>query len=355
MTDTPRIRAWYLSPPRLLELLDTQRLPIEIAHALRSPDAIWSKAVLANTFGAPILDFLQREKVPPFYRLAIEGQLRKGVPFTYEGHFYGKGFGIRNQTSLLSLSENVNDILPGKRLVIEFSKSGLVTDTARTRLSGSTNLFVFGSITEIRRDVIKAVPYLIGDLVEGMSTLGLRLSNYLRLFPQSIDQLKSVNFSWTPTREQFLQLKRVPEKAVKDLFARLLSEFEPAKDWGGEEADLFSSNLSVDGERKSAAFLLKGPSKFHEMKLTDCGKNGDQIVRLYNTPADVFVLQHCHKVSPAVRKTMEAFALSNYSQNRQYLIIDGYDTARILRHHGVLPRPTPRKRARTKRGLAGTL
>jgi hypothetical protein len=50
----------------------------------------------------------------------------------------------------------------------------------------------------------------------------------------------------------------------------------------------------------------------------------------------------------AVRKTMEAFALSNYSQNRQYLIIDGYDTARILRHHGVLPRPTPGKRAGPK-------
>jgi len=164
---------------------------------------------------------------------------------------------------------------------------------------------------------------------------------------KSQSRVKSLRVEAGVMREQFDQLKRVPEKVVKELFCRLLSEFEPAKDWGGEEADVFSSNLTVDGQRRSAAFLLKGPSKFHEMKLTDCGKNGDQIVRLYNTPADVFVLQHCHKVSPAVRKTMEAFALSNYSQSRQYLIIDGYDTARILRHHGLLPQ-APRKRAGRK-------
>ena len=337
MTASARIRAWYLSTPRLLELLDLQRLPPQIEHALRWPDAPLNKAVLANMFGPTILDFLQQENILPFYRLAIEQQLRKGVPFTYEGHFYGKGFGVRNRTSLLSLSEDVNEVLPGKRLLIEFSKSGLVTDTAGTRLSGSTNLFVFGSVTEIGPDIIKAVPYLIGDRVEGVSSLGLKLSTYVRLWPQNIDQLNSVDFSWTPTPQEFYQLKEVPEQTVKEVFCRILSEFEPAKDWGGEEADIFSSNLSVDGKRRSAAFLLKGPAKFHEMKPTDLGKNGDQIVRLYNTPADVFVLQHCHKVGPAVRKTMEAFALSIYSANRQYLIIDGYDTARILRHHGVLP------------------
>ncbi len=341
MTDSPRIRAWYLSAPRLLELLDITQLPTEILHALYSPNSMGSKAILANAFGPPLLDFLRREQVLPFYRLVIEQRLSPGVRFTYQGHFYGKGFGSRNRTPQVSLSENINEILPGKRLVVEFSKSGLVTDTAWSRLSGSTNLFAFCSVTEIEDTVVRAVPYLIGDLVEGTSDLGLRLSNCLRLYVQSIDQFKNIDFMWTPSSQEFQQLKAVPERTVKEVFCSLLSEFEPPKDWGGEECDIFTSNLSVDGERQTAAFLLKGPAKFHEMTLADCGKNGDQIYRLYNTGADIFVLQHCHRVSPAVRKTMEAFSLSQYSQNRRYAIIDGYDTARILRYQGILPLRTP--------------
>ena len=207
----------------------------------------------------------------------------------------------------MSLSENIDEILPGKKLLIEFSKSGLITDTAHTRLNGSTNLFAFCTVTEIDNEFIKAVPYLIGDLLEGTGTaLDPKLNESLRLYPQQIDQFQNIDFKWNPTKKLFNELKNVSEQKVKELFCKLLSEVEIPKDWGGEEFDIFSSNLSVDGRRLTAAFLLKGPSKFHEMTLADCGKNGDQIYRLFNTPADVFVLQHCHKVSPAVRKTMES-------------------------------------------------
>jgi hypothetical protein len=125
---------------------------------------------------------------------------------------------------------------------------------------------------------------------------------------------------------------------VKELFCYLLGEAAVPKDWGGEECDIFSSNLSVDGKRYSAAFLLKGPAKFHEMTMADCGKNGDPIYRLFNTPADVFVVQHCHKITPAVRKTVEAYALSQYARTSRYTLIDGYDTARILHSNGILRR-----------------
>ena len=166
--------------------------------------------------------------------------------------------------------------------------------------------------------------------------MDLNLNESLRLYAQNIDQFKNVNFQWSPSPKQFQKIKHISEQQVKELFCKLLSEVEVQKDWGGEECDIFSSNLSVEGQRLTAAFLLKGPSKFHEMTLSDCGKNGDQIYRLFNTPADVFILQHCHKVSPAVRKTMEAFALTQYSHSCKYTIIDGYDTARILHSNGII-------------------
>jgi hypothetical protein len=331
------IRAWYVSIPRLLELLDVDQLPPSIQSALRSPDISSSKVILANTLGPQLLDYLRKEKIYPFYRLVSEGRLTPGVRFTYQGHFYGKGFGASNRSPHVSLSENVNEIIPGKKLLIEFSKSGLVTDTAYTRLGGSTNLFALCSVTEINDEFVRAVPYLIGDLVEKAgSGIDLKLSDCLRLYPHNIDQFNDVDFQWNPSGKEFNKLRDIPEKQVKEIFCKLLSEFEVPKDWGGEESDIFSSNLSVEGKRYSAAFLLKGPAKFHEMTMADCGKNGDQIYRLFNTPSNVFVLQHCHKVSPAVRKTMEAFALSQYSRTCMYVIIDGYDTARILHSQGVI-------------------
>ncbi len=334
---TEAVRSWYVSTQRLLELLDKRQMPPQVAQALQSPNSQPNKVVLANLLGPQLLGFLRTAGIHPFHRLAAEGKLAPGVRFTYQGHFFGKGFGVANRTPLVSLSENVSDVLPGMKLVIEFSKSGLVTDTAYSRLSGSTNLFAFCAVTEIDDTMIRAVPYVVGDLIERTgSGIDLRLIDSMYLPVQSIDQFSQTDFHWTPTAKQFNLLKNIPEQDVKALFCRLLGEVNVPKDWGGEECDLFSSNLSVEGERMSAAFLLKGPARFHEMTMADCGKNGDQIYRLFNTPADVFVVQHCHRITPAVRKTVEAFALSNYSRTCRFTLIDGYDTARILHANGML-------------------
>lgn len=50
MTASARIRAAVFKYPRLLELLDLQRLLPQIEHALRWSDAPLNKAVLANMF-----------------------------------------------------------------------------------------------------------------------------------------------------------------------------------------------------------------------------------------------------------------------------------------------------------------
>ena len=106
---------------------------------------------------------------------------------------------------------------------------------------------------------------------------------------------------------------------------------------GGEESDLFSARLTVAGARQTGAFLLKGPSKFHPMRPSDLGKNGDQIYRLFNIPAQIYVVQHCHYVGAAVRKTLEAFALHrSFIAPCRYVVMDGVATARLLRAHGLL-------------------
>ena len=142
-------------------------------------------------------------------------------------------------------------------------------------------------------------------------------------------------------------MSQVPEQAVKELLCSLLSEHSVPSDWGGEESDVLSANLMIDGRRHTGAFLLKGPSKFHPMKPTDLGKNGDQIYRLFNIPAQVYVVQHCHNIGAAVRKQAEAFALARtFVAPCRIVFMDGVTTARLLRAHGLWPTSATVRRRR---------
>jgi hypothetical protein len=331
------IRAWYFSAQRIVELVKEGTARNEIIRVLERANGPFAGGIIGNFIGEPVVKWIEENKIQPFHKLAALGLLKVGSVFTYDGHFYGKGFGSVNKTGIGSLSEDVSAYILGQRLVIEFGLAGITTDTAYTRLSGSTSLFALCTITKIDSGVIQAIPYVIGDLIESNEFgLDLRLRNTLRISLPEVDQFKSVDFLWNPTPAKFNKLKDVSEQKVKEVFCKLLGEIDVPKDWGGEESDIFSGNMSMDGQRFTSAFLLKGPARFHEMTMADCGKNGDQIYRLFNTPAEIFVIQHCHKIQPSVRRTVEAFAASEYSRNCRYIIIDGYDTCRILRSHGVL-------------------
>jgi hypothetical protein len=100
-------------------------------------------------------------------------------------------------------------------------------------------------------------------------------------------------------------------------------------DWGGEQCDLWTSRLLVDGRAHTAAFLLKGPAFWRPMTIKALGKNGDQLNRLADTSAEVLVVQHCNTIRPEVYSMLERLA-SDYRNVRRYMILDGFDTLRLL-------------------------
>jgi hypothetical protein len=135
------------------------------------------------------------------------------------------------------------------------------------------------------------------------------------------------------TKANLARLKLVPESRIKRAFAEIIGEPFVQKDWGGERSDLFTSRVRIQGDRISTAFVFKGPAQFQPMTLAQLGKNGDQIDRLFTEPADLFVLQHCHEITPPVRGAMRAYA-QQIGRPRLYCVIDGYDTIRLLEAYG---------------------
>ena len=106
------------------------------------------------------------------------------------------------------------------------------------------------------------------------------------------------------------------------------------KDWGGEKSDLLTTRLVLDGKRVRAAFAFKGPGKGGKLTIAKMGKNGDQAPRLFEEPADLYVVQHWNEIDSQVHKLMEALATAKSATSSQKIlicIIDGQDSERLVR------------------------
>ena len=124
---------------------------------------------------------------------------------------------------------------------------------------------------------------------------------------------------------------QVSEREIKDRINALLGEHESAKDWGGEDNDIFAT-CSVSGREMSIAMMLKGPSVPRPMRIKDAGKNSDQVLRLAEAPATLFVVQHVDKITEPVRRQlrMNIEALRARGAEACCTFIDGIQTYKLL-------------------------
>ena len=159
--------------------------------------------------------------------------------------------------------------------------------------------------------------------------------DYGEIIPEDIAEFSAMKSVQVSDADEWMDaMSKVPEAAVKHAIAKILNEPSRA-DWGGEENDHFSANVTVAGKRRTAAFLLKGPTKFQEMTPAMCGKNGDQIYRLAKCNADISFVQHAHLIGPAVRETVRAFTVRP-GPSRKFCIMDGQATYRLLKAYDML-------------------
>lgn len=125
--------------------------------------------------------------------------------------------------------------------------------------------------------------------------------------------------------------ERLSEKQFKAGILKLMQETKVPKDWGGETNDIFTTKLKMGGKPRRAAFALKGPAKKGALTPGMMGKNGDQIQRLFGSPADVFFVQYEGEIKESVIGTMEAFAKlrAGLGQEVWFGVIDLQDSYRL--------------------------
>ncbi len=128
------------------------------------------------------------------------------------------------------------------------------------------------------------------------------------------------------------QMRPISEDRFKQGVKKAIGEAGKFTDWGGEKNDLFTTKVRIKGKRIPSAFAFKGKGKKGILKPKDFGKNGDQIQRLFQSDAQVFMLQYWNQLDQSIYEQMRSFAIakSALTGDKIYFgIIDGDDTQRL--------------------------
>ena len=233
----------------------------------------------------------------------------------------------------------------GKPVDIAYHTRHLVSDTGKMVLAAGATEGYTSSIVGLLHDrghsyeiepLVIGAPWFEhsrnGDDSDSLAWLG---QDFGEILPEDIEQFAKMTEVEVLREQDWMQtMRRTTEEEVKTAIVALLAE-GPKKDWGGETDDHFSGNVTVQGRRRSAAFMFKGPGNgFREMTMDMCGKRADQIHRMVGVQADLSVVQHCHQVGSAVRQTLRSLVVYPGGRRRKYCVIDGLATFRILKAYG---------------------
>lgn len=335
---------FFLHPRLALSFLDPERArEVEQELSQHQPNDKWLEGIAAPTVLTRELEAaISQAGVPELAREHLHGSLTDGqVVGLQQAFYFRRKRGLRRGNGPMridfhaQLSTDASVEVGGT-----FNAQHCVGTSGGGLLSGRRNVYMLGHVTGLEPHRITLRPILIGRRFYGLESVTGRVDLLLaevkrRVFPTQVQQFSRIAEQQAPSRRELQALRDVPERQVKEWLAEIIGECRVPKDWGGEQSDLYTSRLLVDGEPVSAAFLLKGPARFEPMTIKALGKNGDQIDRLYREPADVLVLQHCHEITTQVISMLDVYAW-DARRPRRYMVIDGYDALRLLRAYGKL-------------------
>ncbi len=127
-------------------------------------------------------------------------------------------------------------------------------------------------------------------------------------------------------------IKTLPEKKIKSAFQKIIGEKGSFKDWAGEKSDLYTTQIFLKGIRIPAAIAFKGSGTKGKLVPAKMGKNGDQINRLFDEPAQLFIVVYPGQIDSSIISQMKAFAIANAHRgaNIYYSVIDSNDLSKLI-------------------------
>lgn len=329
LSDDSTLIEWFLHRKLALGVIGTERSgripwhPGGSSIAQAANDAALTEAVW---------EVISRQKVPSGVALIASGEIKVGDLVWFEDDVWFKDVARAYEAGDDPEGAKFHwkvDVGRNVKVAGHFNASHLTSTTSLSVLTRRETVFILGYVTRVTDTDVGLRPVIIAH--RGKRHHAGFVDTNRRIWPEQVDQFEGVDFSSKPSRSELNLLRHFSEADTKKALLEILGDPDEDKDWGGEQFDIWTDRVTVDGVRFQSAFLLKGPAKFHPMKIADLGKNGDQISRLADTEAGLLVVQHCHRITAPVAKMLSVYA-QQPGYGRRYMLIDGYYTVRILQH-----------------------
>jgi hypothetical protein len=351
-TSLTNVSALFLSLKRLSEILppDAFLYAGDASHvsAVRTESTQRVRLVMAVESAA--IDWLNKAGIPTLGERLINDSIAPGDFFTHYGCFQGKGILKANNcysagkpiVAEARLKADLDPFVSGASLVLQAHPENYTTSSTAGELSGKQRLFLVGRITNGEFPELRAQAYLIGHLHwEGRPSTAKvigtirdpfgRLPWHMEVFLSNLRPFEEASNEPMASRGELMTMKSILESEVKSALAEIIGEPFVPKDSPSETSDLQTNRLWLDGQQVSAVFTFKGRGLPRPLTVANFSQHGDQISKLFTEPAELVVVQHCDKVTNHVRHHLRAFA-TRINQLRPFLVLDGNDTVRILRH-----------------------
>lgn len=157
------------------------------------------------------------------------------------------------------------------------------------------------------------------------------------LFIEDIDSFAKAR-DVNPRQVKRLVPLKLSEDQIRAFFEEIIGATVRRQESDEHTTGVFTAQVKLGGERLSAAFLLKGKGTKGKLTIKKCEKDGGQIVRLVEVPADLYVIQHVDGVDERVIRDLKEKIESINTQGKscRMCVIDGTDTARILLAYGKI-------------------
>jgi hypothetical protein len=186
-------------------------------------------------------------------------------------------------------------------------------------------------------EILKSAIKELLDLCLKIETRSIRKS-ITQVFIDDIDIFKEIVANVKPseidskfTNSWFL------EDVVEEEFLSTLGEPYKELDGGAETRDLYTDKITINGKRHTCAILFKGRAVRGPLRISNCGTNGTQLLRLAkNSFAQLYIIQHVNKIEPEITEALRDHILAHsLTHNIKICIIDGMETARFLKGRGL--------------------
>ena len=232
----------------------------------------------------------------------------------------------------------------GRDVFVEFDPHHFLSDAERVAHAHNARATVLCHVDIVKDDLVSATALIMGTPSfthfrneNEVLDFDDHAADWFETWPEDIDELAAcADIPLPPEAEWRAALGSVTGEDVCDALAGILGGTRLQGE-AAAHSSMIAAGIHRGGEEEPAAIavITDADARGRALEPAALRARPDAMVAMNATPAELWIVQHCHTIGPAVRDMVRACAVRPHAP-RRFCLIDGADTYRILKAYGRL-------------------